>query len=137
MAKAMAADQRQKELAFPWIGQGELELHRWPRCGGKLGMEAFERTPRRLHFALRLGGFEQGLNLADFIDEFVAGHGGRKVKGTTGWAATTKSKPASQESAQRYPDRCGRRQRVQVSSETIRTLKNLQILPEFGKSIVG
>ena len=56
-------------------------------------MAAFERTPRRLHFALRLGGFEQGLNLVDFIDEFVAGHGWRKVNGTTGWAATIKSKP--------------------------------------------
>jgi hypothetical protein len=37
-------------------------------------VKGFARTPRRLHFALHLGGFEQGINLVDFIDEFVAGH---------------------------------------------------------------
>jgi hypothetical protein len=54
--------------------EGELELHLRTRCGGGLGVKGFARTPRRLHFALHLGGFEQGINLVDFIDEFVVGH---------------------------------------------------------------
>jgi len=73
--KLMAADQRQKQLALPWIGQGKLELDRRLRYCGELRLEAFQRTPRRLHLALRLGGSIQGLNLVDFADEFVAGHG--------------------------------------------------------------
>ena len=78
--KVMAADQCQKELALPWIGQGKLEFHCRLRCGGKLGVETFERATRRLHLAMRLGGFEQGLNLVDFVDEFVACHGRMKSK---------------------------------------------------------
>ena len=55
-----------------------------------LGVEGFERVARRLHFSLRLGGFEQGLNLVDFVDEFVAGHVA-EVKVLNGQATTTNS----------------------------------------------
>jgi hypothetical protein len=41
--KVIATYQCQKELAFPWIGQGELEFDRRLRCSGELGLEAFWR----------------------------------------------------------------------------------------------
>jgi hypothetical protein len=79
----VAADEGEEELAFPGVGEAELELLRFAGEGVELDVEAFEGGVGGGHFAEGVGAEEEGLHLGDLVEEFVAGHG--PMGGKPGW----------------------------------------------------
>ena len=72
--EAVAAGKREKQLALPGIRQADLVFGFLLGSGGKAVLETIERFGRGGGFPGGLAGCEECFHLADFIDDFVAGH---------------------------------------------------------------